>query len=88
MMHVMLAEGQHTDPDKSVLIRAGIKLDHPDTCRWIRPQRIQGLCSRHFEMAQNELFDWRDQHRHAGQLPRHLPYWRGERMVLQECRMI
>ena len=27
----MLAEGQHTDPDKSVLIRAGIKLDHPET---------------------------------------------------------
>ena len=31
MIHATLAEGQHTDPDKSVLIRAGIKLDHPDT---------------------------------------------------------
>ena len=26
-----LAEGQHTDPDKSVLTRAGVKLDHPET---------------------------------------------------------
>ena len=31
MIHATLAEGQHTDPDKSVLIRAGIKLDHPNT---------------------------------------------------------
>ena len=26
-----LAEGQNTDPDKSVLTRAGVKLDHPET---------------------------------------------------------
>ena len=26
-----MAKGQHTDPDKSVLIRASVKLDHPDT---------------------------------------------------------
>ena len=26
-----LAKGQHTDPDKSVLMRAGVKLDHPET---------------------------------------------------------
>ena len=31
MIHAALAEGQHTDPDKSVLTRAGIKLDHPET---------------------------------------------------------
>ena len=31
MIHAALAEGQHTDPDKSVLSRAGIKLDHPET---------------------------------------------------------
>ena len=31
MIHAALAEGQHTDPDKSVLKRAGIKLDHPET---------------------------------------------------------
>ena len=31
MIHATLAEGQHTDPDKSVLIRAGVKLDHPET---------------------------------------------------------
>ena len=31
MIHAVLAEGQHTDPDKSVLMRAGIKLDHPET---------------------------------------------------------
>ena len=31
MIHAALAEGQHTDPDKSVLTRASIKLDHPET---------------------------------------------------------
>ena len=31
MIHAALAEGQHTDPDKSVLTRAGVKLDHPET---------------------------------------------------------
>ena len=31
MIHAALAEGQHTDPDKSVLTRADVKLDHPET---------------------------------------------------------
>ena len=31
MIHTALAKGQHTDPDKSVLMQAGIKLDHPET---------------------------------------------------------
>ena len=31
MIHAALAETQHTNPDKSVLTRAGIKLDHPET---------------------------------------------------------
>ena len=31
MIRAALAEGQHTDPDKSVLMRAGVKLDHPET---------------------------------------------------------
>ena len=31
MIHTALAKGQHTDPDKSVLMRAGVKLDHPET---------------------------------------------------------
>ena len=31
MIHAGLAKGQHTDPDKSVLTRASIKLDHPET---------------------------------------------------------
>ena len=31
MICVALAKGQHTDPDKSVLTRAGINLDHPET---------------------------------------------------------
>ena len=30
MIHTVLDEGQHTDPDKSVLTQAGIKLDHPE----------------------------------------------------------
>ena len=31
MIRTALAEGQHTDPDKSVLTQAGVKLDHPET---------------------------------------------------------
>ena len=31
MIHTALAKGQHTDPDKSVLMQAGVKLDHPET---------------------------------------------------------
>ena len=31
MIHAVLAEGQHTDPDKSVLTQAGVNLDHPET---------------------------------------------------------
>ena len=31
MIRTVLAEGQHTDPDNSVLTQAGIKLDHPET---------------------------------------------------------
>ena len=31
MICAALAEGQHTDPDKSVLTQASIKLDHPET---------------------------------------------------------
>ena len=31
MICTALAEGQHTDPDKSVLTQASINLDHPET---------------------------------------------------------
>ena len=31
MIRTALAKGQHTDPDKSVLTQAGVKLDHPET---------------------------------------------------------
>ena len=31
MICAVLAKGQHTDPDKSVLTRSGIKLDHLET---------------------------------------------------------
>ena len=31
MICTALAEGQHTDPDKSVLTQAGVKLDHLET---------------------------------------------------------
>ena len=31
MICAALAKGQHTDPDKSVLTRASVKLDHPET---------------------------------------------------------
>ena len=30
MICATLAEGQHIDPDKSVLIRVSVKLDHPE----------------------------------------------------------
>ena len=31
MIRTALAKGQHTDPDKSVLTQASIRLDHPET---------------------------------------------------------
>ena len=31
MIRAALAKGQHTDPDKSVLTQAGVKLNHPET---------------------------------------------------------
>ena len=31
MIHAALAKGQHTDSDKSVFTRTGVKLDHPET---------------------------------------------------------
>ena len=31
MIRTALAEGQNTDPDKSVLMQASVKLDHPET---------------------------------------------------------
>ena len=31
MIHAALAKGQHTDPDKSVLTQAGVKMDHLET---------------------------------------------------------
>ena len=31
MIHAALAEGQNTDLEKSVLMQAGMKLDHPET---------------------------------------------------------
>ena len=31
MICAVLAKGQHTDPDKSVLTWAGVKLDHQET---------------------------------------------------------
>ena len=31
MICAVLTKGQHTDPDKSVLTRAGVKLDHQET---------------------------------------------------------
>ena len=31
MICTALAEGQHTDPDKSVLTQASVRLDHPET---------------------------------------------------------
>ena len=31
MICAALAKGQHTDPDKSVLTQASVKLDHPET---------------------------------------------------------
>ena len=37
MIHTAFVEGQHTDPDKSVLMQASVKLDHPDIRGWFRP---------------------------------------------------
>ena len=85
----VLAKGQHTDPDKSVLTRAGITLDHPETYVGSSDlKEFEVFIAGILRVAQNELFARRDQRRHAGRLPRHSPYKQGARMVLQECRMI
>ena len=54
MIRTALAKGQHTDPDKSVLTQAGVKLDHPETY-------AGGSDLEEFEVAQKELFTRRDQ---------------------------
>ena len=67
MIHAALAEGQHTDPDKSVLTQAGIKLDHPETY-------AGGSDLKEFEVFIAGILRWLkmncllggDQHRHAG----------------------
>ena len=89
MIRAALAEGQHTDPDKSVLTQAGITLDHPETYVGSSDlKEFEVFIAGILRVAQNELFARRDQRRHAGRLPRHSPYKQGARMVLQECRMI
>ena len=68
MIHVVLAKGQHTDPDKSVLTRASVKLDHPETY-------AGGLDLEEFEIFVAGILRWlkmncllgrKDQYRHAG----------------------
>ena len=79
----------HKSPPAQAMNYRQCKTGPPRNIRgWFRPQRVWGLCSRHFEVAQNELFIKGDQHRPAGQLFGHSPYRRGARMVLQECRTI
>jgi len=41
MICVALEDNIHTDPEKSLLAKVGMKLAHPETHRWIRPQRIE-----------------------------------------------
>ena len=86
MIHAALAEGQHTDPDKSVWMWAGIKLDHPETYAGSSDLEefevfIAGILR---WLKMNYLLGETD----AGRLPRHLPYRQGARMVLQKCGMI
>ena len=67
MICAALAEGQHTDPDKSVLTQAGIKLDYPETY-------VGGSDLEEFEVFIAGILRWLkmncllggDQHRHAG----------------------
>ena len=67
MIRAALAEGQHTDPDKSVLTQAGIKLDYPETY-------VGGSDLEEFEVFIAGILRWLkmncllggDQHRHAG----------------------
>ena len=90
MIHAMLAEGQHTDLDKSVLIRAGIKLDHLETY-------MGGSDLKEFEVFIAGILRWLKMNCLLGEastdmqvdyLGTHSPYRRGTRMVLQKCRMI
>ena len=51
MIRAALAEGQHTDSDKSVLMRAGIKLDHPETY-------VGGLDLEEFKVFIADILRW------------------------------
>ena len=51
MIRAALAEGQHTDPDKSVLTQAGIKLDHPETY-------VGGSDLKEFEVFRAGILRW------------------------------
>ena len=67
MIRAALAKGQNTDPDKSVLTQAGVKLDHPETyVGGSDLEEFEVFIAGHFEVAQNELSARRDQHRDAG----------------------
>ena len=86
MICAVLAEGQHTDPDKSVLMWAGVKLDHPETY-------AGGSDLEEFEVFIAGILRWLKMNCLLGEtsveiLPRHLPYRWGARMVLQKCRTI
>ena len=88
MIHAMLAKGLYTDPDKSVLIRASIKLDYSDTYGGgsdLEFLKVFIACLLRW-LKMNCLLG--ETSRLAGQIPRQLPYRQGATMVLQECRMI
>ena len=51
MICAALAKGQHTDPDKSLLTRAGVKLDHPETY-------VGGLDLKEFEVFVAGILRW------------------------------
>ena len=51
MIRTTLAKGKHTDPDKSVLITASIKLDHPETY-------VGGSDLKEFEVFMASILRW------------------------------
>ena len=88
MIHAALAKGQHTDPDKSVLTQASVKLDHPETY-------MGGADLEEFEVFIAGILSWLKMNCLLGEtsiemqvdyLGTHLTG--GTRMVLQKCRTI
>ena len=82
IIRTALAERQHTDPDKSVLMQAGIKLDHPETY-------TGGSDLKELEVFIAGILRWLKMNCLLGETSIEMQVnYLGTRMVLQKCRTI